>query len=87
MGFENWKKKPDAVRNAALDGDKEHLSAMGKKGAEAAHAKQELNEDIAEVKEARLQELQQEETNTKIEEANEHIIDPDGNDLDYSDEN
>jgi len=81
MSFEHWNKKPTGVREAALDGDKAALSAMGRKGAEAAQANRELKADIAEVQDARRTEIEQQEDRERIQSANEHIIDADGNDL------
>ena len=84
MGFENWNDKPKPVREAARDGDKEALAAMGRKGAEAAKTKRALEADIHDVQAARALELRQQEERERAESANEHIIDPDGNDLDYN---
>ena len=54
---------------------------MGRKGAEAAQANRELKADIAEVQDARRTEIEQQEDRERIQSANEHIIDADGNDL------
>lgn len=86
MSFEDWKKKPTDVREAALDGNKEALAAMGRKGAETANKNRERKIDIDEIQRARITELKQREEHEMRESTNEHVIDSDGNDLDYAPE-
>ncbi len=86
MKFERWKAKPKAVQEAAQDGNKRLLSEMGKKGAQVANEKQALQKDMEELQSERLAEKREQEERERIRSANEHIIDSDGNDLDYSDD-
>lgn len=86
MGFENWNKKPQSVREAARHDDQEALSSMGRKGAEVANAKRENQKDEAETWEMIKAEKARREECERAQSANEHIIDPDGNDLDYNPE-
>ncbi len=83
MGFEG---KPTTIKNAALDGNKEALSAMGKKGAEVANKNRADKKEIGKIQSARIAELKDQEEQQLREATNEHIIDADGNDLDYTPE-
>lgn len=78
--------RPRKIQDARLAGDTEYLSAAGKKGAEVTNeikAAKKVEHDAIEDAEALQRELEEEER--KIE-ANEHIITPDGEDLDYIEE-
>jgi hypothetical protein len=85
MGFEAFRRKPAFVRGAMKASDHESLSAMGKKGAEAKNRNWDLKKASDEYREEMAEIQKQLEEQERITSANEHIIDPDGNDLDYTD--
>ena len=83
MGFEGPKSIKDSVHN----GNFEHLSAAGRKGAEKTNAGKKRERERAEISElqSELATVERElEDQKQLESANEHIITPDGEDLDYS---
>ncbi len=86
MKFEDWKNKPKDIKDAALDGNKKLLAAMGRKGAEIANKKRADEKEIEKIQEDLRAALRYEEMKKQREAANEHIIDSDGNDLDYIEE-
>lgn len=85
MGFE---KKPKTIADSIEANDTAHLQAAGRKGAEATNALKRRERERQEIAELQSQ-IQAEERNLEDEEqrrnANEHIITPDGEDLDYND--
>ncbi len=76
------KERPARIINAMKSGDTEFLKHAGRRGAEVSTQKRRL-EDAKAVLAAEIREL--EEWQRKLS-TNEHIIDPDGNDLDYVDD-
>ncbi|HEY0964552.1 MAG TPA: hypothetical protein VGE31_02020 [Candidatus Paceibacterota bacterium] len=79
--------KPRKIKQAVLSGDTAFLSAAGKKGAEIVNlkkAEERIRNEAIEDAEQWQRDVEEEERRLNT---NEHIIDPDGNDLDYSPEN
>lgn len=84
MGFEG---KPDNIKAAVSAQNTEHLRAAGRKGAEAANAVKKRERERAEISELQS-EIAAEERKLEDEamrrSANEHIINTDGQDQNYS---
>ena len=76
------REKPPAIKQSIKAGNTEHLRAAGRKGAEATNRKRDLEATVAEIEE--LAKQLEDELMRKA--ANEHIITPDSEDLDYSEE-
>jgi len=84
MGFE---KKPKSITEAMRTNDTEHLSAAGRKGAEATNTLKQKQSERAEIlqlqSEIEVERRKMEDVESR-KSANEHIITSDGEDLDYS---
>ena len=80
-------KPPKDIQKSIRSGNREHLSAAGRKGAEATNQKRALEKEIAEIQAERAAVIKAAEDRAQAESANEHIIDPDGNDQDFHPDN
>lgn len=84
MGLEGFNQKPNKIKKAILDGDTEFLRAAGMQGAHVAHEKRILQADLAAALAAHAHETRAAEEYARLVDANEHIITPDGEDLDFN---
>lgn len=73
------KELPPEISKAKKSGDVEHLKNAGRKGGLATAAKRDIERSLADL----AQEIKDLEEQERKFSTNEHIIDPDGNDLDY----
>lgn len=78
-----YNERPPEIIKSIKTGNTEHLRAAGRKGALAMHEKREQKKTVEEIAlELREEEEALAEWERKVS-TNEHIIDPDGNDLDF----
>lgn len=82
--------RPSRIQKAMIEGNTDYLSAAGRKGAlvtnERFKYEQMMREfDAIDAEERRIAAIKEEQVRMK--QANRHIIDPDGNDLDYNSTN
>lgn len=72
--------KPPEIKKSIESGNKKHLSAAGRKGAEVANRNRDIHKTLAEIREQ--ERIMEDEAQRRS--ANEHIISPDNEDQDYS---
>ena len=72
--------RPSNIKKAMIEGNTDYLSAAGKKGAIARHEKFEQERILQDIRDEEMRLAHLKCTMS----ANKHIIDPDGNDLDFN---
>lgn len=83
MGLEHFNDKPDRVRRVIHSGEQDRIRAMAAKGGRESAKKQAKIKDEAEAVDDYWRQKVAEDEYIRKQSANEHIISPDGEDLDY----
>ncbi len=86
MGFEGLNRKPREIQEAVRTYNTEALRAMGRKGAERTNEIKAKKMDEGDAIDRLLSEHKKSDEQRLRESTNEHIITPDGEDLDHSKE-